>query len=79
MAGRERCLATVATRIRNCSAIYIVMCCAALCCIVLQVELIADELKGWADRDILQQLQTVLSQVLETQEQQKLVSGMLGL
>lgn len=45
----------------------------------VQVELIADELKGWADRDILQQLQQVLSQVLETQEQQKLVSGMLGL
>jgi hypothetical protein len=44
-----------------------------------QVELIADELKGWADRDVLQQLQQVLNQVLEAPEQQKVVSGMLGL
>jgi hypothetical protein len=44
-----------------------------------QVELIADELKGWADREVLQQLQQVLNQVLEAPEQQKVVSGMLGL
>lgn len=44
----------------------------------LQVELIADELKGWADRDILQQLQEVVGQVLEP-EQQKVVTGMFGL
>jgi hypothetical protein len=43
-----------------------------------QVELIADELKGWADRDILQQLQEVVGQVLEP-EQQKVVTGMFGL
>ena len=43
------------------------------------VELIADELKGWADREVLQQLQQVLNQVLEAPEQQKVVSGMLGL
>jgi hypothetical protein len=44
-----------------------------------QVELIAEELKGWADREVLQQLQQVLNQVLEAPEQQKVVSGMLGL
>lgn len=44
-----------------------------------QVELIADELKGWADRDILQRLQEVLQQVLEAPQQQQVVSGMLGL
>lgn len=43
-----------------------------------QIELIADELKGWADRDILQQLQEVLNQVLEP-EQQKVAAGMFGL
>jgi hypothetical protein len=44
-----------------------------------QVELIAEELKGWADREVLQQLQQVLNQVLEAPVQQKVVSGMLGL
>jgi hypothetical protein len=43
-----------------------------------QVELIADELKSWADRDILQQLQEVVNQVLEP-EQQKVVNGMFRL
>jgi len=44
-----------------------------------QVELIADELKGWADRDILLRLQEVLLQVLEDPKQQQVVTGMLGL
>lgn len=45
-----------------------------------QVELISDELKGWADRDILLRLQEVLMQVLQQEPaQQKVVSGMLGL
>lgn len=44
----------------------------------LQVELIADELTGWADREILQQLQEVVGQVLEP-EQQKVATGMFGL
>jgi hypothetical protein len=43
-----------------------------------QVELIADELKSWADRDILQQLQEVVNQVLEP-EQQKVVNAMFRL
>jgi hypothetical protein len=44
-----------------------------------QVELIADELKGWADRDILQRLQQTLTQVLQAPEQHKVINTMLGM
>lgn len=44
-----------------------------------QVALIADELKTWTDRNILLRLQEVLLQLLEEQQQQAVVSGMLGL
>lgn len=43
-----------------------------------KVSLIADELKGWAERDTRQHLQQLAQQLVEPQ-QQKLVAAMLGL
>lgn len=43
-----------------------------------QVGLIADELQGWADADVLQSLQDAARNFVES-DQQKVVIGMLGL